>query len=569
MKRHVTIAALVLALAAYSAGKTRHSDSQDSQNQTAQPSAKLSKKERKHLEKEEKKEREHERKAEKQQRDEQAKDDRKQEKKQEERIAKERKQDLKKQEKKITDERKQEEKKVAEERKKEEKHERKEEQRAEEKHAREMNRHVDREERAERAAMERAPRSGFVPHIPVLSTATRGLLMAQRQVGRAIYSQLPGSNVLVLLGGGNQILLRGSAPTPSLRQRLLQLAIEAASGYSVVDQLAAQFVGEAASTATNAAIGGVSDLIHGSRDKESDRESDRQSGTEPPPSYASAAPPPDYSSSAPPPVSSQQALPNRESEAMAGVLEPGSNACVNVHSSGDVVLRGGVSSQSSAELVRRFAHRLSSTSAVVTDQLAVRTAGVPSAGNASQEVASDPGTGITPGESSASNALTQYPTLSPGSTVCVTENNGQLFLTGTVGSTADLGTVENAVQPLVGGGRLLDHLTIASTNSGTAQQATSPASLGAAADTAPPQGGAVATNVAEPTQQSEVEQALHSIPRLSNVNVQVSADGVHLSGSVDTTQDEQMAAEVARQYASGRPVVDNLAVANRTPPSMN
>lgn len=550
MKRHVTIAALVLALAAYSAGKTSHSDSQDGQNQpaTEQSSANLSKKERKRLEKEEKKERKEDRKDEKHLRDEQAKEqakeERKQDKKQEEQVAKDRKRELK-----------EEEKKVAGERKKEDKHERKEAQRAEEKDAREMNRHIEREVRAQRAAAAPAPHSSFVPHIPVLTTATRGLLVAQREVGRAIYSQLPGSNVLVLLGGGNQILLRGSAPTPSLRQRLVQLAIGAASGYSVVDQLAAQFVGEAASTATSAAIGGVSDLIHGSRGGESGRDSRPQ--------------PPPYSA-APPPVSSQQVLPNSDSEAMAGVLEPGSNACVNVHNSSDVLLTGGVSSQSSAELIRRFAHQLSSPSAVITDQLAVRTAGVPSAGNAPQDVANTSGASMTASANASPTPPSASSTLSPRSTVCVTENNGQLFLTGTVGSTADLGTVETAVQPLVGSGRLLDHLTIAGMNSGTESPApASSASAGVATAGVREEGGAVAGNVEAPTQQSEVEQALHSIPRLSNVNVQLTADGVHLSGSVDTTQDDQMAADLARQYASGRPVVDNVVVANRTPPPSN
>jgi osmotically-inducible protein OsmY len=141
--------------------------------------------------------------------------------------------------------------------------------------------------------------------------------------------------------------------------------------------------------------------------------------------------------------------------------------------------------------------------------------------------------------------------VSTGSTVCVTENKGEIFLTGTVGSTTDLGTVESAVQPLVGPGRLLDQLTIASMNPGSQIAPSAPV-----ANTGPTQ----------PTQQSEVEQALHSIPRLSNVNVQVAADGVHLSGSVDTPQDQQMASDVARQYAPGRPVVDNVTVANRTQP---
>jgi hypothetical protein len=75
-----------------------------------------------------------------------------------------------------------------------------------------------------------------------------------------------------------------------------------------------------------------------------------------------------------------------------------------------------------------------------------------------------------------------------------------------VGSTKDLGTVENAVQPLVGSSRLLDHLTIASMNSGSQVAASAPI--------------------------SNVSAAQHSAPlkctRLSNVNVQVAADGASL-----------------------------------------
>jgi osmotically-inducible protein OsmY len=128
-----------------------------------------------------------------------------------------------------------------------------------------------------------------------------------------------------------------------------------------------------------------------------------------------------------------------------------------------------------------------------------------------------------------------------------------------VGSTADLGSVENAVQPLVGSGRLLDHITIGSMTSRTDTGASAPVVTAASASV---------VNVASPPdQQSEVEQALHGIPRLSNVNVQLATDGVHLSGAVDSMQDDQMAAEVARQYAPGRPVLNNLTVANRTQPA--
>jgi osmotically-inducible protein OsmY len=247
----------------------------------------------------------------------------------------------------------------------------------------------------------------------------------------------------------------------------------------------------------------------------------------------------------------QQALPNSDVETTASALDPGSNACVNLADSDRVLLTGQVASQPSAELIRRFAHQLVNPSALVVDQLAVRSTGVPSAGNAQQNVAS-PSVGGATGASTTANANPPATTVSTGSTVCVTENNGQVLLTGTVLSTADLGTVESAVQPLVGSGRVLDHITIGSVNSGTEVAAAS----AAAPNTGP----------TPPPQQNEVEQALHSIPRLSNVNVQVATDGVHLSGSVDTTQDDQMAADVARQYAPGRPVLDNLAVANHTQP---
>jgi osmotically-inducible protein OsmY len=248
----------------------------------------------------------------------------------------------------------------------------------------------------------------------------------------------------------------------------------------------------------------------------------------------------------------QQALPNSDVETTASALDPGSNACVNLADSDRVLLTGQVASQPGAELIRRFAHQLVNPSALVVDQLAVRSAGVPPAGNAQQDSASTSG---ATGASTTPSTNSPATTVSTGSSVCVTENNGQILLTGTVLSTADLGTVESAVQPLVGNGRLLDHITIGSINSGTQVAA---ASVPANSEPTPP------------AQQSEVEQALHSIPRLSNVNVQVGTDGVHLSGSVDTTQDDQMAADVARQYAPGRPVLDNLAVANRAqPPQQN
>jgi|tagenome__1003787_1003787.scaffolds.fasta_scaffold20961630_1 osmotically-inducible protein OsmY len=571
MKRHVTVAAFVLALTTYSLGQTGYRDSQDSQNRvdTTQHDEKLSKKDRKKLEKEQKKEekkeeknaRKQDREQDKHQQKKEAEEQRKQYKDEEKRAAEERKRELKEQQKQVASEQKSE-------RKNDEKYERKEAERAQKEQAREMNRHIEHEARAERASAAHAPTPRYVhvPRIPVLATATQGLLAAQREVSHAIYSQLPSSDVRVLLDSGNQIVLRGSAPSPSWRQRLLQLAMGAARGYSVVDQLAANFVGEAAGAATSAAIGGVSDLIHGSGVR--DRGNENASG--PPPDSSAQAPPypqqaPAYSQQAssypqPPSPYPQQALPNSDSETVVSALDPGSNACVNLADADRVLLTGQVASQPSAELIRRFAQQLVSPSALVVDQLAVRTAGIPSTGNAQQDVAttsgaSTPAPGTTVAGSSAAgsaaSANSPAPTVSTGSTVCVTENKGEVFLTGTVGSTTDLGTVESAVQPLVGGGRLLDQLTIASMNPGSQAAASAPV-----ANAGPSQ----------PTQQSEVEQALHSIPRLSNVNVQVAADGVHLSGSVDTPQDDQMASDVARQYAPGRPVVDNVTVARASQP---
>ena len=523
MKRHVILAVFVLALAACSQAETSYSASQDSQDRAAvtQSDAKLSKKDRKRLEKEEKKAGDRDRKKEKDLDKKEAKEQRKQYKKQEKQLAKERKREKREQE-----------KQVASNREKDEKYERKEAERTEKEEARDMNRHMEREARIERANTPApAPRYAYVPRIPISTTATPGLLLAQRQVSRAIYSQLPLSDVRVLLNGGNQILLRGSAPTPSLRQRLLQLAVGAAQGYSVVDQLAANLVGNAASAATSAAIGGVTDLIHGHGS------SSKDTGSE-------GLPEPGSDSAQQAAAYPQQALPNNDSDAMATVLDPGSNACVNVSNSSQALLTGQVASQPSADLIRRFAHQLAGPSALVTDQLAVRTTGVTSDGYPPPNTAST---------SSADTASANFPAtaVSPSSTVCVTQNGGQLLLTGTVGSTADLGTVENAVKPLIGSGRLLDQLTIAGMNSANQTAASAP----------------VGNVTPTPLQQSEVEQALHSIPRLANVNVQVASDGLHLSGSVDSAQDDQMAADVARQYVAGRLVVDNLEVANRAQPT--
>ena len=537
MTRHVTIAAFVLALAAYSVGQENYRAPQDqTQAPPTSTDAQLSKKDRKRQAKEEKKEekktRKEERKEQKHEEKQQADEQRKQYDEQEKVAAKERDR-----------ERKAEEKKAADERKKDEKFQRDEDQRAEKEDAKEAKRHAEQEARIERAAAASASR------IPISTTATPGLLLAQRDVGRAIYSQAPGSDVHVLLADGNQIVLRGSAPTPSWRQRLLQVAITAARGYSVVDQLAANLVGNAAGAATTAAISGVGNLIHGSNG--------RNSGSEPGPEMAQQSPAngqqPPSNNDREAMAGAQQSLPNSDSGTLPVVLEPGSNACINLSNSTQVLLTGQAASQPSADLIRRFAHQLANPAAAVVDQLAVRTNGISSAGGTPQP-ASD-----TAGAGTGSSASVPATVVSPGSAICVSENNGALFLTGTVGSTAELGAVENAVEPLVGGGRLLDHLTIGKMSSGT--QIAASTAVGTA--TPPPTTNNSATTA---DSQSAVEQALHSVPNLANVNVQLAADGVHLSGSVDTTQDEQMAADLARQYASGRAILDNVTVANRAQP---
>ena len=538
MKRHLIVATFVVVLAAYSLGELANPASQDSHDQaaTAQPNAKLSKKERKRLEKEqkhvEKENEKQQKKAEKQEREQekhleekQTKEQQKQYKEQEKKVAKERERQLKEQE-----------KQIAANHQKEQEYAQKRAVGAEKEEARDIKRHIEHEKRVEtaQAAAVPAPRDAYMPRIPISTIATPRLLLAQREVSHAIYSQLPNSDVRVLLDSGNQIVLRGSVPSPSWRRRLFQLAVGVAQGYSVVDQLATNLVGSAASAATSAAIGGFSDLIHGSGKKDNGPDA----GYAPPPDSAAQAAP--YSQPSGP---NAQHLPDRDAEQASSVLDPGSNACVNISNFTQVLLIGQATSQTSADLLRRFAHQLASTSAVVNDQLAVRSAGVRSAANEPQDVAGISGAGAT------ASANSPAAVVSPGSTVCVTRNNDQIFLTGTVGSTADLGTVENAVQPLLGNGRLLDQLTVAAMNSGAPT-----------ADSAPP--GSAAT----PVRQSELEQALHSIPRLAGVNVQVKEDSVQLTGSVDTAQDDQMASDVVHRYAPGRPVLDEIAVVNRTQP---
>jgi hypothetical protein len=215
MKRHVTIAAFVLVLAAHSLGQTIYRGSQDSQTKVemTQPNTKLSKKERKKLEKEEKKDRKQERKEEKHLDKKQAAEQRKQYKEQEKQVANEKRR-----------ERKEQEKQIATARKKDDQYERKETQRAEKEEPRDRNRHIEREARVETASAAPGPalRYVYAPHIPVVTTATPALFLAQREVSHAIYSQLPSSNVRVILDSGNRIVLSGSAPhAPAYPQQAL------------------------------------------------------------------------------------------------------------------------------------------------------------------------------------------------------------------------------------------------------------------------------------------------------------------------------------------------------------
>ena len=382
--------------------------------------------------------------------------------------------------------------------------------------------------------------------------ATPRLLRAQRDVGRAIYTQLPASNVAVLLTHAGQIVLRGAAPTAPLHSQLLQLAMGAAGGYPIVDELAASFVGDAASAATSAAIGGVSDLIHG-------RSNDN--GSEP--GNSSSDLPPEASRPA------QNSASAYDSSARAIPLDHGSSACANL-SNTQVLLTGQATSQASADLIRQFARTIASPKANLDDQLIVKTNGM---------VVAAPPQATTSPTGPENNTRPAAP-VTAGSTVCLNASNtGELLLTGTVASPSEVSAVEQAAQPLVAGGRLADQLTIGSLPStsqvatgGTTGLATESTS---AADASTPSSTAIASGPVPSTpapsgntaEENDVEQALHSIPRLANVDVEVRADAVRLSGTVDTVQDEQMATAIARQHVPGMSVIDNLTVAVRTPQS--
>ena len=366
--------------------------------------------------------------------------------------------------------------------------------------------------------------------------ATPSLLRAQRDVGRAIYSQMPASNVAVLLSDAGQIVLRGSAPSPSLRSRLLELAMGAAGGYPIVDQLVSEFAGDVAS----AAAGKVSDMIHGNPD---DNGSYRQRVSNAVPQSASGSP-----------------APSEPGAANTTAFDGGSRACASVANNNRVILTGQTTSQANAEMLRQFALQLGGVSAALDDQLVTRSNGAS-------------GTGSLP-PSAPANATVA---LTPGSTVCVNMSAGNdVLLTGTVASPTELSIVERAAQPLAAGARLSDQLTIGTLPpnpsvaemGGVSGAAVSTATSAAAANAPAVAGtveGSVAANTGVPSVEGELEQALHSVPRLANVDVQLTGDTVRLSGTVDTTQDEQTARDITRQYAPGRSIVDNLTVAGRSP----
>ncbi len=509
--------------------------------------------ENKHLSKKEKKELKKRRKEEEKRRKKEAKNQEKQLKEQQKREAKERDKELKR-----------ENKQVATAQKKENARERKEE-------AKEIKTAEKREAHREREAVASAgtpPRMRKEPErytIPVAYSAASGVLEAQRNVSRSIYSQMPSSHVIVLVNNANQLVLRGSAPGPSMKSRLLHLATAAAGGYGIVDQLAANAVGSAASGVTSAAIGGVSDLIHGSGSRQ-DNSGNYNGQQGPPPDNGAYGPPPGVygpppdntqGNYGPPPDngSSSYGPPSGGYGSNASAAEPysasngpsgnglmqGSNACVNVYSNSQVLLTGQAGSQVDAERLLQFAQQLGGSNATVLNQLATRTNGT------FQNAA------LVPEMIFDANRLSSMVTA--GSVVCVNVDNANaMLLTGTVGSPAELTKVEQTMQPLLGTSRLMDQLTTGTLRASRPNADTS-------AENNPPL--SPRDNAQGPAAASQVEQALHSIPELSNVDAEVVASEVRLSGSVDTPEAERVAREIAQQYAPGRSIVDNLSVTKR------
>ncbi len=340
-------------------------------------------------------------------------------------------------------------------------------------------------------------------------SASSSLLHAQRNVSHAIYSAFPTSNVAVLLTDAGQIVLRGAAPSPSVRSTLLQLAMTAAGGYPIIDQLAADFVGDAARAAANAAVGGVSDRLHDNGSSSNERSAASQ--------YAN--------------TSAAPSDPNA-----VAALEPGTSACVNV-SNAQVLLTGQAESQEGADLIRQFAHQVGGPAAALNDQLTATGSATSAAAQQPSASPSNPTSNLAP----AAAAVT------PGSSVCVNVRSpGEVLLSGTVASPQEATAVEQAAKPLVASAHLNDQLTMGSL--GAVQSSTA----------------SVATS-GETADESTLAQSLHAIPRLSNVDASVSSDSVRLTGTVDTSQDDQMARDIARQHAPGLSVVDQITVAGRTP----
>lgn len=506
-----------------------HATAQDQQPET--------KRDEKHLSKKEKKELKKRRKEEEKRRKEEARKDEKR-----------RKEEAKKQEEQVRDQQKREAREQAKNSKRELKKQNKEiarvQKQQDEREGKAEAKEIKSEETHERRSDQRAVAAitgGERYSIPVSYRATPALLQAQQKVARSIYSQMPNSHVIVLVNPANQLVLRGSAPTPSLKRRLLGLAMSAAGGYGVVDQLASNFVGSAAGGVTSAAIGGVSDLIRGSGSHQDNRGAYDQQ--EPPPDNVSSAygPPsngPPDGNYGPPADAGSYALSvdNGSNGGSNSGLLTGSNACVSV-SNAQASLTGEAESQLDRERLERFAQQLAGTNATVVDQLATRAnRGYDNAGNPQD---------LPPEAILDGTDLTGL--VSQGSVVCVNTANNALMLSGTVASSAELASVERRLQPLFGDAPLVDQLTTGALANSRRPEPTPPA-------TATNSAGAVG---------SEVEQALHSIPRLSTVDAEVGTTTVRLSGSVETPQDEQVAREIAQQYAPGRSVIDALIVTGR------
>ena len=353
---------------------------------------------------------------------------------------------------------------------------------------------------------------------------------AQQHVESAFTSELPNYPISVFVNNANQIVMRGSVPGPSWKQRLLGLATAAAGGYGLVDQLASDAVTSAAGSATSAAIGGIGGLLHHDSSDSGSSGYNNYSATPSPsgsynstPAYGAPSAAPDNSSYNNPPSYSGGSYSNSRS-AIPVALAAGSNVCINVNANNQLLLTGQVPSQLDAQRVEQFASRLASRNATIINQLAGMTPDAAGAATANAP-------------SAASSVYNAVAPISSGSTVCVNSSNNQLMLTGTVPTQADAYNVEQAAAQLAGSANaVVNQLT----TSGT---------------------GAAPINDTAGDLQSGLQRALGGYAALSSVSASVSADTVLLTGSVGNDQDRQMARQIAQSYAGGRRVVDNMAVA--------